>query len=163
MFYATAAPSTTAPNTTVTAGNDTATTTTAASDDGGGTEPPGQPDVGETGSFTVNGTEFAVTTLNRCIPFQDAPGNVDLQALAGGAKLNLVQFGGVTEVSVDGSTINEMFGSIAFGEAPVVAASDIAGDRWTGSATVGDSLGSSETVEVTWDVMVPAEARDCSL
>ena len=123
------------------------------------------PEVGEEGSFTVNGTEFAVTLLNRCIPFSDAPGNIDLQALAQGtgAKINLVQAGEMTEVSVDGSRIEEMFGSIAFGADPAVSASTVSGDRWTGSAIVGDSLGSGETVDITWDVMVPAEAQDCGL
>lgn len=147
----------------------TDTTQTSASS---GAESPA-PEVGEAGSFTVNATEFAVTLLNRCIPFSDSPGNIDLQALAQGegAKLNLVLLGGTTEVSVDGSGIEEMFGSIAFGgdsfddgiDDPGVHSSDVAGDRWTGSATLDDALDSGETVDVTWDVMVPAEAHDCSL
>jgi hypothetical protein len=150
-----AAPQTTTP--------DSAAQTTAPSDGGG--ETPEEPEVGEAGSFTVDGTEFAVTLLNRCIPFSDQPGNIDLQALAQGqgAKLNLVLMGGTTEVSVDGSGIQELFGSIAFGQDPVVSESTVSGDRWTGSATVGDALGSGETVDITWDVMVPAEAQDCGL
>ena len=56
-----------------------------------------------------------------------------------------------------------MFGSIAFGSDPVVDASSLEGDRWTGSATVGDSLDSGATVDIVWDVMVPPEAVDCSL
>lgn len=145
-------------------GNDAGTTTTSPQDEGG-SEPQDQPAVGEAGSFTVNGTEFAVTLLNRCIPFQDKAGDIDLQALAGGprAKLNLYLLGVTTEVSVDGSTIQDMFGSIAFGEAPTIAASEVIGNRWTGSATVADSLGSGKTVDLTWDVMVPDEIRDCSL
>lgn len=142
-------------------GDETATTTSPAED--GGSEPQDQPAIGDAGSFTVNDTEFAVTLLNRCIPFQDREGDFDLQALAQGAKLNLVLFGGSTDVSVDGSTVNEMFGSIAFGEDPIVAESEITGDRWIGSATVADSLGSGESVDLTWDVMVPDEIRDCSL
>lgn len=144
-------------------GNDGGTTTAPPNDDGGG-EPQDQPAVGEAGSFTVNGTEFSVTLLNRCIPFQDEPGDIDLQALAQGAKLNL-EFVGSTEtrVSVDGPTIQEMFGSIAFGKDAIVAASEVTDDRWTGSATVADSLESGETVDLTWDVMVPKEIRDCSL
>jgi hypothetical protein len=145
------------------AGNGGSTETTAAADtgDNGGE----QVAAGEGGSFTVNGTEFAVTLLNRCIPFQDEPGNVDLQALAQaqGGKLNLYVAGESVEVSVDGSGIEEMFGSIAFGDSPVVHDSAIDGDRWIGSATVGDSLDSGDTVDVTWDVMIPAEAIDCSL
>lgn len=128
------------------------------------------PEVGEAGSFTVNETEFVVTLLNRCIPFSDSPGNLDLQALAQGegAKLNLVLMGGTTEVSVDGSGIQEAFGSMAFAgdsfdEDGGVQSSEIAGDRWTGSATLYDSLDSGETVDVIWDVMVPAEAQDCGL
>lgn len=124
---------------------------------------PAPAEVGEAGSFTVNGIEFAVTTLNRCIPFSDAPGNVDLQALGGGAKINLTQFGSETDVSVDGSAISREFGSIAFGKDPVIASSEISGDRWTGSATISDSLDSGDMVEVVWDVQVPDEIRDCSL
>jgi hypothetical protein len=160
----------TATTSAVTATNDsavTATTGAVTATDGDVTATtsatPAQPEVGEAGVFTVNGTTFAVTLLNRCIPFRDEPGNVDLQALSQGSKLNLALSGTRTDVSVDGAGIQEMFGSIAFGENPVVAASDIAGDRWTGSAAVGDSLGSGDIVELTWDVMVPAEVRDCSL
>lgn len=145
------------------AGNGGSTETTAAADtgDNGGE----QAAAGEGGSFTVNGTEFAVTFLNRCIPFQDEPGNIDLQALAQGqgGKLNLYVAGEFVEVSVDGSGIQEMFGSIAFGNSPVVHDSAVNGDRWTGSATVGDSLESGDTVDITWDVMIPSEAIDCSL
>jgi hypothetical protein len=119
--------------------------------------------VGEAGSFTVNGTEFVVTLLNRCIPFQDEPGNVDLQPIAQGAQLNLVRLGDFVDVSVQGSQIEAMFGSIAFGEDDVVQESNLTEDRWTGAASVGDSLGSGETVDITWDVMVPPEAEDCSL
>ena len=124
-----------------------------------------QPAVGEAGSFTVNGTEFTVTFLNRCIPFSDQPGNIDLQPIAQGqgAQLNLEFSGGNTDVSVQGSAIEEEFGSLAFGEDPIVHESTVSGDRWTGSATVGDSLGSGETVDISWDVMVPSEAQDCSL
>jgi hypothetical protein len=139
------------------------TDTTQTSANSGDESP--APEVGEAGSFTVNGTEFAVTLLNRCIPFSDAPGNTDLQGLSQGtgAKINLVQAGEMTEVSVDGSRIEEMFGSIAFGGDSAISASTVSGDRWTGSATVGDSLGSGKTVDITWDVMVPAEAQDCGL
>lgn len=120
--------------------------------------------VGEEGSFAVNGEAFAVTLLNRCIPFQDDEGNIDLQALAQGSsvKLNLYLTGGVVEVSVDGSGLREKHGSIAFGDDAQVHASAVAGDRWTGSATVGDSLDTVDPVDITWDVMVPAEAQDCS-
>ena len=155
-------------------GGSSATSSTTApsdNDDGGssqsgddGGETP-QTTIGEAGSYTVNGEEFAVTTLNRCIPFSDEPGNYDLQALAQGTgtKLNLTLAGGLLEVSVDGGGIRERFGSIAFGDDPVVNANEIAGDRWTGSATVGDSTGGEATVDITWDVMIPAEARDCGL
>jgi hypothetical protein len=124
-----------------------------------------QPPAGEAGTFTVNETQFAVTFLNRCIPFSDQPGNIDLQPIAQGqgAQLNLELFGDSVDVSVQGSAIEEEFGSLAFGEDPVVHESTVSGDRWTGSATVGDSLGSGETVDISWDVMVPSEAQDCSL
>jgi len=126
-------------------------------------EPASQAPVGEAGSFTVNGIEYAVTRLNRCIPFNDVPGDLDLQALAQGAQLNLYLMGGTAEVSVQGSAIESEFGSIAFGEDPVVNESSVTDDRWTGSATVGDSLGSGETVDLTWDVQLPSEINDCSL
>ena len=50
------------------------------------------------GSFGVNGTEFAVTFLNRCIPFGGEDGKtIDLQPLAQGqgAQLNLYGDGGL--------------------------------------------------------------------
>ena len=151
-------------------GGSTETTAAAVTgDDGGegdGEAAPEQPEVGEAGSFTVNGTAFTVTFLNRCIPFTDGPGNIDLQALAQGqgAMLNLYVAGDSLEVSVDGSGIQEMFGSIAFGAADqVVHESTTAGDRWTGSATVGDSLETVDPVDISWDVMIPSEVRDCSL
>jgi hypothetical protein len=148
------------PSTNTTAPSPSTTRTTEDTSGGGQT-----PEVGEASSFTVDDIEFAVTLLNRCIPFSDSPGNIDLQALAQGqgAKLNLVLLGETTEVSVDGGGIRERFGSRAFGKNPVVDASEVSGDRWTGSATVGDSMGSETTVEIAWDVMVPAEARDCGL
>lgn len=152
----------TSPQDTPTTGDSTSTPSSSSttSDEGTGGE---EPEVGEAGSFTVNDVEFAVTMLNRCIPFSDSPGNLDLQALAGGAKLNLQLLGSMTDVSVDGSLIEEEFGSIAFGDDQVVEASEVSGDRWTGSATAADSLGSGTVVEIAWDVMVPEEARDCGL
>jgi hypothetical protein len=71
--------------------------------------------------------------------------------------------GGTVEASVQGSAIEDAFGSLSFGQDPVVHESTVSDDRWTGSATVGDSRGSGETVDITWDVMVPSEIRDCSL
>jgi hypothetical protein len=76
--------------------------------------------------------------------------------------------GGTTEVSVDGSGIEEMFGSIAFAgdsfdEDGGVHSSEVAVDRWTGSATLDDAFDSGDTVDATWDVMVPTEAQDCGL
>lgn len=92
---------------------------------------------------------------------------IDLQALAtgeqGAAKLNLSLLGDFLDVSVDGGGISNQFGSIAFGSDADVQASELNGDRWTGSATVGDSLGSVDTVDLTWDVMIPDEINDCSL
>ena len=137
----------------------TTTTTAAAVDD----EPAEQPEVGESGKFTVDGSEFAVTLLNRCIPFFDEPGNIDLQALAQGAQLNLTTLSGALDVSVQGSAIEQMFGSIAFSSDFVADAFDVSDDRITGSATVTDALGSGDTVDLTWDVMVPSEIRDCGL
>ncbi|MDJ0496441.1 MAG: hypothetical protein QNJ89_01330 [Acidimicrobiia bacterium] len=139
---------------------DMATTTTSEA-----TQAPSS--IGEAGSFRVNDTEFAVTTLNRCIPFSDQAGNIDLQALArgeqGSAKLNLNLDGEFLDVSVDGSGISAEFGSIAFGKDPDVESSEVSGDRWTGSATVGDSLDSGDRVDLAWDVMIPEEINDCSL
>lgn len=126
-------------------------------------EPASGAPVGEAGSFTVNGTEFAATLLNRCVPFSDAPGNLDLQALAQGAQLNLVLLGDTVEVSVQGIAIESEFGSIAFGQDPVVNESSVADDRWTGTATVADSLGSGDTVGIVWDVQIPSDVNDCSL
>lgn len=122
-----------------------------------------QPEPGEAGSFTVDDATFAVTMLNRCIPFNDQPGNLDLQALAQGAQLNLVVLGGTSEVSVQGTAVQELAGSIAFGADGEVSESTVSGDRWTGSATLLDAMGSGASVDLSWDVQIPSEIRDCSL
>ncbi|NNC40524.1 MAG: hypothetical protein HKN95_07515 [Acidimicrobiia bacterium] len=143
------------------------TTTTAPAGNTGGGDTPG---VTEMGSFSVNDTEFAVTYLNRCIPFGGEDGEtIDLQPLAQGqgAQMNLYGTADSLEVSVQGSTVEDMFGSIAFSADPFgdgeIQESVIDGDRWSGSATLLDSLGSGESVELTWDVMIPDEVIDCSL
>lgn len=116
---------------------------------------------GEFGSFAVEGTDFAVTGLNRCEPFSDAPGNLDLQALATGAILNLPVNGDALDISVQGSAIEDAFGSISFavGDAPADFAVD--GDRITGTATLEDAFGGGDTVEVAFDVQVPDEINPC--
>ena len=149
--------------------NGDGTTTTSPPDDGD-SAPQDQPPVGEAGSFTVNGTEFVVTLLNRCIPFGGEDGQtIDLQTLAQGQGGELFLYGTADslEVSVQGSTVNEMYGSIAFTADPFgtgeIQESSIDGDRWTGSAILNDALDVADPVSVTWDVMVPDEIRDCSL
>jgi hypothetical protein len=143
------------------------TATTAPGGNGGGGETAG---VTEMGSFRVNDTEFAVTYLNRCIPFGGEDGQtIDLQPLAQGqgAQMNLYGTADSLEVSVQGNTVEDMFGSIAFAADPFgdgeIQESTIDGDRWSGSATLLDSRGSDKSVDVTWDVMIPDEAVDCSL
>lgn len=136
-----------------------ATTTTVQAT----TQPPDAAPVGEAGSFTVNGEEFAVTMLNRCIPFFEGPDNVDLQALGQRTQLNLTVLSGMLDVSVQGSAIEEMFGSISFASEFLADGFEVTDDRFTGSATVTDALGSGETVDLSWDVQLPSEVRDCSL
>ena len=143
--------------------------TTTSPTDPGDSAPQDQPPVGEAGSFTVNGTEFAVTLLNRCIPFGGEDGQtIDLQTLAQGQGGELFLYGTAdsVEVSVQGTTVNEMYGSIAFTADPFdtgeIQESSIDGDRWTGAATLNDALDVAEPVSVTWDVMIPDEIRDCS-
>jgi hypothetical protein len=126
-------------------------------------EPAEQPPVGENGSFTINGFEFTVNSLNRCMPFFDQPGDIDLQTIAQGGLLNLAVVSGMLDVSVQGSTVKQMFGSISFGSDFLAEDFEVSDDRMTGSATLVDALGSGETVEASWDVKVPSEIRDCSL
>jgi len=149
--------------------NGDGTTTTSPPDDGD-SAPQDQPDVTDMGSFTVNETEFAVTFLNRCIPFGGEDGQtIDLQPIAQGQGGELFLYGTAdsVEVSVQGSTVNEMYGSIAFTASPFgngeIQESSIDGDRWTGSATLNDALDVADPVSVTWDVKIPDEIRDCSL
>ncbi|MGI9648195.1 MAG: hypothetical protein ACR2OI_06720 [Acidimicrobiia bacterium] len=146
---------------------ETTPATTAPSDDGGDDSPPA---VTEMGSFTVNETEFAVTFLNRCIPFGGEDGEtIDLQPVAQGqgGQLNLYGTADSLEVSVQGGTVKDLYGSIAFSADPFdsgeIMESSIDGDRWTGSATLEDPLETADPVTVTWDVMIPDEVRDCSL
>ena len=70
-------PTTATTPTTVADGGDSTPDTTAAPDEGGG-DAPAAPEVTEMGSFTVNDTEFAVTFLNRCIPFGGEGGRRDV-------------------------------------------------------------------------------------
>jgi len=158
---------TTAASETTTTSETTSSAETSATTAAGGGETPA---VTEQGSFTVDDQEFAVTFLNRCIPFGGADSSdIDLQPIAQGqgAQLNLYGTADSLEVSVQGRTVEEIGGSIAFAADPFndgeIRESSISGDRWTGSATLADSLGSGSTVEVTWDVMIPADMEDCSL
>ena len=167
-----------------TAGGDdggTTTETTAGGDDGGTTETTAPADSGggggetppvtDMGSFVVDGTEFAVTFLNRCIPFDGEDSEqIDLQPVAQGQGAILFLYGTAdsVEVSVDGLKIEEIGGSRAFTATPFgddgeIRASAINGDRWTGDATLADAFGTGSTVDVTWDVRIPDEIRDCSL
>lgn len=142
--------------------------TTAPAETGGGGDTPAAT---EMGSFTVNGTEFAVNLLNRCIPFSGPDSeDIDLQPIAQGqgAGLNLYGTADSVEVSVQGTAVEDIGGTNAFAADPFgddgeIRASSIDGDRWTGDATLADAYGSASTVEVTWDVMIPDEVRDCSL
>ena len=162
-----AATATNAPTTVAESGS-SSPDTTAPSDEGSG-DADAPPAVTEMGSFTVNDTEFAVTLLNRCIPFEGPDSDViDLQPIAQGqgAQLNLNGTSDFIELSVQGSAIREMFGSISFeadsfddGEIQ----STVDGGRWTGSATLNDALDEADPVTIVWDVMIPDEIVDCSL
>lgn len=160
------------------AGNGTPadTQSTSAPSDDGAAETTSAPAAGETpavtemGSFTVNDQEFAVTFLNRCIPFEgEGSEQIDLQPIAQGqgAGLNLYGTADQVEVSVQGTAVEEIGGSIAFAadsfDDGAIQESTISGDRWSGSAVLSDSFGTGDTVDVTWDVQIPSEIRDCSL
>lgn len=148
---------------------DPTTTTSPEPGDDPTTAPPADDDpmpdaeVGAMGSFTVDGQTFAVTDLNRCDPFFDEPGNIDLQAIAVGAILNLPVLGGGTsiDISVQGSALVELAGSNVFGEVSGEPAFAVVDDRISGSATLGDTMGSDAVVEVTFDVAIPDEIREC--
>lgn len=120
---------------------------------------------GEFGTIIINGDEYGVDTLNRCIPFSESDEDLDLQALGGGVKINIYATAGtVDDVSVDGSTVSNEYGSIAFGGSDSdISDATVDGGRTTGSATLPDATGSGETVDVQWDVEIPDEVRDCSL
>ena len=133
-------------------------------------EPANTPEVTEMGSFTVDGTEFAVTLLNRCIPFSGPDSEeIDLQPIAQGQGAQLFLYGTADslEVSVQGSAVEEIGGTNAFAADPFgdgeIRSSSIDAGRWTGEATLNDSYGSDATVEVSWDVSVPEEINDCGL
>lgn len=124
----------------------------------------GEAPVTEMGTITINGDVYAVTNLNRCIPFSESDDDLDLQALGVGVKINLYGTSDtIDDVSVDGSGVAQSYGSMAFGKDPAISDATVADGRTTGSATIGDSLDSGTTVDVEWDVQIPDEARDCSL
>lgn len=142
-------------------GNDTTETTAASS---GSDEIPAPPETGDAGFFTVNGQQIGVDQVIRCIPFSE--GSIDLQARGRGAAFNLVMTdaGEILDPSVQGSYLAQEYGSNAWGDHEFGAGEiDFTGDRVTGATTVGDSYGTGETVDITWDIEVPAEEIDCSL
>ncbi len=166
----TASATTTTTAAATTQGDSGGTSTTPPPQDDGGSAPQDVPAVGEEGSFTVNDTEFVVTFLNRCIPFGGEDGEtIDLQPVAQGQGGMLFLYGTADslEVTVQGNSLEELYGSIAFVADPFdtgeVHESTIAGDRWTGSATLNDIYDAADPVSVSWDVMIPSDVQDCSL
>ncbi|MDE0804761.1 MAG: hypothetical protein OSA99_15740 [Acidimicrobiales bacterium] len=134
----------------------------ADDDDDGDDEAPA---TGEFGTITINGDAYAVSTLNRCIPFSESDDDLDLQALGDGVKINIYASSGtIDDVSVDGSTVESEYGSRAFGGFDSqIHDQSTDGGRAMGSATMPDAMGGTDTVEVEWDVEIPSDVRDCSL
>ena len=136
--------------------------TTSADAGAGDSDAP--PTTGAAGSFTVNGQQIGVDEVRRCMPFSE--GSIDLQGIGQRVQLFLVftEAGELLDPSVQGGYINDEFGSRAFGDFEFGSGTlEYSGDRVTGSATVGDSFGGGETVDLTWDIEVPADEIDCSL
>jgi hypothetical protein len=117
---------------------------------------------GELGTVTVDGTSYVVERVIVCDPDEDAgfDRDLELQAIgdADGARTQLdVVLGGILPVDVSWAGPEGIFG---MGEAGTAAA-DHDGDQLTGTASLEDPFGEGETVELTFDVVVPDDTTSC--
>lgn len=141
-------------------------------------------------SFTLDGNEFEVQGILRCIPFStdDEPldGELDIQALdedgtvlfleyspgdedqrqamedQGAPPELLDQFGPRTFVSFQSGATQELYGVQYIDGDTEFDSSEVTDDRMTGAATITDDE-TGQVVDVTWDVEIPPETKDCSL
>ncbi len=153
---------------------------TPADEGGGGIQPGGM--VVEPGDATVlaDGQSLAVTGLLRCTPFSDEDGSLDLQILGDGFELFVYVTANSQELSMQGRAIGDgeslaVFSNSAFsfdgtsytddetGETLEAPPFDYSGDRVSGSMVMYDAYGTGDSIDVSFDSPVPADANDCSL
>ncbi len=127
------------------------------------TEP--DPASAEQGIVIVDGTEYSITELRNCEPLDDGvfERELELQGLgeADGERVQidvyLQQANGVDLHEVSWSGPEGVFGGP---ENPNITL-DAAGTSVRGVATLVDSMTQTETVQVDFDLAVPAETIDC--
>lgn len=134
--------------------------------DSGAATPAPQPGGG--GTFAINGTQFTIDySRGRCI--DGNPEEIDLYYEAAQTRLLLWKWPPDSsgeysvDVEVGGNDFAERFGDHSFtSNFATVTEAVIAGDRFTGSATgLGGDDDPSKTVDVVWDVIIPADAMNC--
>lgn len=123
-------------------------------DDGGTT--------GELGTVTVGASSYRVERVIVCDPDEDAgfDRDLELQAIgdADGSRVQLdVVLGGILPVDVSWAGPEGIFG---MGEAGTADANQD-GDRLTGTASLEDPFGEGETVDLSFDVVVPERPTSC--
>ena len=131
-------------------------------------------------TVSVDGTALAPQELLRCIPFQEDDDRLDLTVLGDGFQLFInVTESSDNELTIQGRAVGDgestgVFAASMFsldGESWINDESEVTdhtpftwtGDRVSGSMTLLDIFDSGDTVEVTFDVIVPPDTQDCSL
>jgi hypothetical protein len=144
---------------------------------------------GADGFIELNGERHDVEQVRRCIPFEAKEGDLDLAAIAQGGALQLLITTTHTEVqtgpqpmvleSQDVDLQGPAAGGLWSGSAGQTPSNSdwldnngnpldgpaftVDGDRLTGSTTLPDFNGGPDTVDVSFEFSIPAEAIDCSL
>jgi hypothetical protein len=141
------------------------------------------------GFIELNGERHDVEQVRRCIPFEAKEDDLDLAAIAQGGALQLLITTTHTEVQtgpqpmvlesqdvdLQGPAAGGLWSGSA-GQSPSNGdwldsngnpldgpAFTVDGDRLTGSTTLPDFNGGPDTVDMSFEFSIPAEAIDCSL
>lgn len=153
---------------------------TAPAQQGGASNQPAAtqpPAASGAGTFEAGGRSYAVNSVRRCKPFSQGNENLDLQAVASGAILFIVinsPLGNLVthELSTSGGPGVFSGSATSIQNGPWVDDDQMAlpgppftrsGDRIAGSMTLTDPRGGSATLDVRFDVRVPADSEilDC--
>jgi hypothetical protein len=142
---------------------------------------------GGVGAIQAGGLLFDVNEVRRCEPFFDGDDNLDLQALASDGVILFVVINTplgnaeqllAHELTIQGSGITSEGGLVAFsatanstvGGPFIHSETDeelpgppftINGDRISGALTLSQALGGTGTLDVSFDIPIPADIIEC--